>query len=462
MSTINIGKKDIIWNYIATFLQIGSGVILLPFILRSFSEETVGIWTVYATIMSFAGLLDFGFIGSFARNVSYVMSGVQELKTDGYQNINEESSNINYGLFKGLISAMKWFYARMTMLLLLLLTTVGTYYIYTLLKTYSGSHNEVYISWIILCFVNAYSLYTLYYDALLQGKGQITKAKQIQIVGQAVYLFVAVLMIYLHFSLIAIVSAQALSVLIRRYLSNRVIFTADFKQALLSVKVHPRKEIIRPIVPNAVKLGLTCLGSMITTRVSVIIGVLYLSLNGIASYGITVQIIWVICSAAGVYSSTYMPKIAQFHVLGQSELVKTTYLKSCWIMFFTYLICGLLLIFFGNPVLQLIKSNTNILPTKFIVFLLLINLLTTNHSTAGQVLLQQNRVPFFKADLITGGATLILLFIFLQYTNLNMWSLLLAPGIASACYNNWKWPLVIVREYHIGFKDIIKSVSWEE
>ncbi|MDR1552603.1 MAG: hypothetical protein LBS69_03950, partial [Prevotellaceae bacterium] len=159
---INIGKKDVIWNYVATFLQIGSGIVLLPFILRSFSEETVGLWTVYATIISFVGLLDFGFNASFSRNVTYIVSGVRELKTSGYQNINAETNDIDYGLFKGLINSMKWFYTRMTLLLLLLLATAGTYYILILLKTYSGDHNEVYVSWIILCAVNVYSFYTFY------------------------------------------------------------------------------------------------------------------------------------------------------------------------------------------------------------------------------------------------------------------------------------------------------------
>jgi O-antigen/teichoic acid export membrane protein len=72
------------WNYAATFLQIGVGVILLPFILRVFPQETVAIWTIFTTIIALAGLLDFGFNPSFARNVSYVVSGVKELKATGY------------------------------------------------------------------------------------------------------------------------------------------------------------------------------------------------------------------------------------------------------------------------------------------------------------------------------------------------------------------------------------------
>jgi O-antigen/teichoic acid export membrane protein len=452
---MNIGKKDVVWNYIATFLQIGSSLVLLPFMLHSFSGETVGLWTVYATIISFVGLLDLGFNATFSRNITYIVSGVKELKINGYQSVNEKIDDIDYGLFKGLIQAMKWFYTRMSVLLLLLLSTAGTYYILTLLKTYSGDHNEVYVSWSILCGVNAFSLYTLYYDALLSGRGLIKQAKQIQIAGQTVYLVVAIVLIYLHFNLTAIVSAQALSIIIRRYLSRYVIFTPGFKQALSTAQAASRKEFIRVTMPNAMKLGLTCLGSMLTSRVSVIVGALYLALNDIASYGITVQIIFVMASLASVYSSTYMPKIAQFHVQEDKESVKIIYLKSCWIMLFTYVIGGSLLIIFGGPILQLIKSNTLLLPVFHIIVLLLINLLATNHSIAGQIIMQQNKIPFFKADIITGGVTLILLFLFLQLTDMKIWGMILAPGIACACYSNWKWPWVIIKEYNVRFKDIV-------
>jgi O-antigen/teichoic acid export membrane protein len=43
---MQIGRKDVIWNYAATFLKIGVGVILLPFILRVFPQETMAIWTI--------------------------------------------------------------------------------------------------------------------------------------------------------------------------------------------------------------------------------------------------------------------------------------------------------------------------------------------------------------------------------------------------------------------------------
>jgi hypothetical protein len=79
---------------------------------------------------------------------------------------------------------------------------------------------------------------------------------------------------------------------------------------------------------------------------------------------------------------------------------------------------------------------------------LLIYLLESNHANAGQILLTKNEVPFVKASLFSGACTIILLFIFLQYTSLGVWGLLMAQGIVQGCYQNWKWPMQVAKELY--------------
>jgi O-antigen/teichoic acid export membrane protein len=317
------------------------------------------------------------------------------------------------------------------------------------LKAYTGNHNEVYIAWMILVAINAYSFYTFYYDSLMQGQGLIKRAKQIQIVGQSIYLLVAVVLILLRFNLIAVVSAQALSILVRRILSYRIIYTADFKRRLHSVEAQSRKEIIKQIYPNAVKLGLTGLGSFFVSKSAIIIGALYLPLASIASYGITIQIIGIISGIAGVYSTTYFPKITQYRIHNNKIAIKQIYLKSCLLLLYTFVAGGLILLFLGDRTLNLIGSNTSLLAQSFIVIALIIVFLDANHGIAASVLITNNEIPFLKPSLFAGAITLILLFIFLKYAHWGIWGMILAPGIAQACYQNWKWPMEVIKELDI-------------
>ena len=448
MDTINIGRKDVIWSYIATFLRIGVGVILLPFILRAFPQETVAIWNIFTTIIVLTTLFDFGFNQSFARNVSYVISGVKELRTTGYQPV-ESNAEIDYSLFKGLIDAMKWFYSKISIIFFIVLSMIGTYYIYIVLQSYTGSHNEVYIAWIILITVNSYSLYTYYYDALIQGKGLIKRAKQIEITGQVVYLIVAIVLIQLRFNLIAIISAQALSIIIRRILLHHNIYTHEFKCMLENTIALPKREYIKPILPNAIKLGLTSLGGFFVTRSALIIGALYLPLNDIASYGITVQIINIIAGIAGVYFIAYQPKIAQYRIHNNDSAIKQIYFKGCFLFLLIFIIGAVLLFMLGDWAINFVGSKTPLLTSVPIAAALFVSLLETNHGNAANILLTKNEVPFFKPSIISGIFTVIGLFVMLQ-AGFGVIILIVVPLIVDISYQSWKWPLEVVRDLKIS------------
>jgi O-antigen/teichoic acid export membrane protein len=453
---MQIGRQDLLWNYAATFLKIGVGIILLPFIVRSFPQETVAIWAIYASVMSLTYLLDFGFAPSFTRNVSYIISGVKELKRDGHQIVEANNSEIDYRLFKGLIGAMRWFYSRLALVLFLLLTILGTYYMYVVLKNYESSHTEVYISWFIICILNTYSLYTYYYDALLQGMGLIKRAKQILVIGETIYLLVAVFLILMQFNLIAIVSAQALSLITRRILSYRTIYTPDFKKKLSQVFVKTHKEFIKPILPNAIKLGINGLGAFLVRRSPIVMAPLFLPLDIVASYGISIQIIWIITEVANVYPSTYQPKIAQYRIQNNIAEIKKCYSHACLLMLLMFSLFGSALLLLGDWCLRLIDSKTSLLSSAVIAAILLIYLLERNQFIAIEVLATKNRIPFFKASLFSGITTTVLLFVFFKTTSFGTWGLILAPGIAQSIYSNWKWPLEMWKDLRMQANMIIK------
>ena len=161
----NIGKKDVAWGYAATVFNVGAGLILLPFILHKMSADTVAVWNIFQTITFLVFLLDFGFRPSFARNLSYIFSGVRSLQTIG---VEQAGGTVDYGLLKGTIRAMRVFYRWVALGVLVLLLTAGTAYFWFILQKYTGDRQDALVAWIILVTVNCYNIYTLYYDSLLE------------------------------------------------------------------------------------------------------------------------------------------------------------------------------------------------------------------------------------------------------------------------------------------------------
>jgi O-antigen/teichoic acid export membrane protein len=454
---ISISGKDLIWNYLASFFKIASSAVLLPFILRELPAEAIGLWTVYLTITTFSTILDFGFNPTFTRNVTYIFSGIQKLRKEGFEEA-EASCEVNYSLLKDLIRSMRAIYRRMGLVLLLFLSGIGSFYISVLAENYTGNVNEVYISWAILVALNSYNILTSYYESLLLGKGLVKKSKQIIIVSHMAYIILAIIMIYLDYGLIAIVSAQAAAIVINRLLSHRAFFNRAIKDELAKVSHSKQTDIFKAVYPNALKVGLTTLGGFLIQRSSLIIGSLYLTLEEIASYGISVQIITVLATMAAIFLNTYQPLITQYQVTGRQDKIKELYLTGTIIMMLTFLAGGFAILFLAQPLLSLTGSNTNLMPLPLLLFAIILFFEQTNLMLAGNIILTRNRVPFFKASLISGLIIIIGLVVSFRIADYGLLNLLFIPFMVDMAYQAWKWPCMVVKELGINLHDVVYSL----
>lgn len=441
----HIGKREIAWSYAGTAFMIGAGVILLPFILHKMPQETVGIWNIFQAITALVMLLDFGFRPTFARNISYIFSGVKALQRDGVAHTTSESA-VDYSLLKGTLTAMKRFYRWMALAVFGLLATAGTAYFYYILQKYSGDRQDAMVAWVLLIGINCYNLYTMYYEALLTGKGYVKRAQQINMLGQAVYIGLAIGLIYAGLGLTAIVTSQLASTVIRRVLTYRVFFTRELKAHLKQAETADPKQILSAISPNAVKIGLTQLGGFCVNKSALLIGSAFLTLEEIACYGITIQVMDILARCATVFYQSYMPKLAQCRAEKDLAELRRYYLLCTGSLLAVYLVGGIAWIFLGEWALNLIGSQTYFVPIAMLCVMLVISLLEHNHAVSAGFIMADNKIPFFIPSLVSGTATVLLLWIFLSPLQMGMWGLVLAPGLAQLAYQNWKWPSVVIKE----------------
>ena len=447
MAVENIGKRDLIWAMLATLFRIGSGVLLFPMVLSMLPSETVGVWTIFTSVTLITGILDFGFNQSFARNISYVFSGVRSLKRDGHEYVADaENEKIDYVLLKNTIGAMRYFYSRMALILFVFLAVGGTFYMYSLMQNYGGDVREIYVAWAIVCIVNSYNLYTLYYDSLLSGRGLIKRKNQIVLIGNISYLSLAVVLLLCRLGLVAIVSAQLVSVLIIREMSRRSFYSTDIKNGLSNVAEGEYKSVLKAIVPNAVKLGLASVGGFLTFRLSTFVGPMYISLSEMASFGITLQLLSVVSSLALLYTNVYLPKVFQWRVENNITQVRRTFRLSMLLVFIAFISGGLLISLLGNWALDVLGSDTQLLAGGLLAFLVLHYYLETNMVNATEYLLAKNEVPFYKRYLVSGVVTVILLFVFVGYLGLGVWGIIAAPMISQSILQYWKWPYEVYKE----------------
>ncbi len=435
-----VGKPDLIWSYAATLFQVGTGIFLLPFILSHFSDETVAIWSVFQTVSALVLLLDFGFRPSFARDIGFIFSGVRTLQKNGVSVIGPESS-IDYTLLKSAIRAMQHFYRRMSALVLLLLATLGTaYFYYNILLKYSGDQTDALLAWILLCLVNCYELYTYYYDSLMLGKGYVRQSQKIMVLSRLVYLSVAIALVYAGLGLCAIVTSQLVGVILRRVLAHRVFFTAAMKSQLAQASSEQYKEVLSSVAPNAIKVGLTYLGGFCINKSAVLIGAVFIPLEQMAAYGVTWQVMDVLGRCGTVLFQAWTPKIVKARAKRNLTELWKLFRQCVGAMMGVMAVGGTAWLLLGNRLLELIHSDTMFIPTEMLLLYLLFQILEKNHSIAAGFIQADNRIPFFIPSLVSGGVTLLLIWLLLDIFDMGLWGSILAPGIVQLCYQNWKWP----------------------
>ncbi len=457
---MQINRKDLVWNYVATFMRVASGLIVLPLVLRILPSEKVGLWNIFLSIGTMTALLDFGFSSTFSRNITYIFSGVKELKTTGYVVVGDDKS-IDYSLLKSVIVAMKRYYGILTLIFLFIFISFSPFYLSKVLTSYTGNLEEVWVSWYIYGALIAYQLYTFYYASLLTGRGYVKRYQQIVIIGQLFRIGSIVILLLLDVGLISLVVGQLINDVVNRFLCYYTFYDKALELQLKNSISLKTNVIMKLMAPNAIKIGITSVGSFLVNNSIILIASLYLSLTQIASYGVTKQMLDLIGALGTLWFMTFYPKITYHRVNNEMLHVKRMFIKGELALISTFVICGAGLIVVGPYLFDFIGAKTELFPSVLIFVFLIVGFLERNHSLSAQLLLTKNEVPFANAAIISGVFTVLLLLSGLTFLHIGIWALVLAPGIAQVVYQNWKWPLEVNKELKItpsDFKSTLMGV----
>lgn len=123
----SLTSKDYIWSFIAQIVSVCSGLITLPLILHFLSPDEIALNYILMSVTALIALFDFGFSSQFSRNFAYIFGGSQEILSVGVKST--EENVVNYRLLKTLIQTAKRIYTTLSAIVLVLLLTLGCWYI---------------------------------------------------------------------------------------------------------------------------------------------------------------------------------------------------------------------------------------------------------------------------------------------------------------------------------------------
>lgn len=464
---IKISKNDILWNYLGTFMTLGSNIMLLPFLIFFLDSDSIGLWYVFLSVGGVVTLFDFGFNPTLARNVAYCWSGASELNKTGVTFTTNNQPNI--ALLKRVISTCKKVYFIISLLALLVMVTIGTAYIIHVSNDINGDSHL--IAWFIFCFAVFINLYYGYYSTLLRGVGAISQFNIANIISRLLQLILSLTLLLLGMKIIAVALAYLLNGLVFRLLA-RVFFLKYenieelINEEKLNVTKNDIKETFNLIWHNAWRDGLVSVSIYLSSQASIIICSLYLSLTETGIYSISIQLVTAIATLSGALYNSYQPSLQSAYINNDTDLSKKIMSVSITVYALLFLVSTLLLVAIGIPILSLIREDLN-LDIPVFIGIAIYTFLLKHHSIHTSYISSTNNVIYMKAYLITSLFSVVLSVLAIKYTGQGIWALVVTQALVQLAYNNWKWPKVVLKElcikpqeiFVIGMREVSGKIS---
>jgi O-antigen/teichoic acid export membrane protein len=452
---ISLSKKDVYWSFFARFLDIAAGLIILPLILRILSAEEIGMNYLMLSIGSLVILFDFGFAPQFGRNISYVYSGAQELKKEGVQVV-DLKSQVNFRLLATMIFTARYVYRRLSIIVLFVMLSLGSIYIYHVTKGFTNVSNSL-IIWLIYSASTFFNIYYSYYTSLLTGRGLITASRKATVFSRLTYIILSSTFLFLGMGLLGVVLAEFIAPFVKRHISYISFFTRDLKQTISRFDIlnNEKIELFKIIWYNSRKMGIVFICTFFTTKFGLFLAGLYLPLSEIASFGLMIHLIGFIVGISSTLFEIYQPRFSSLRIKGDNKTLIKEFAFSMNIFYVLYIAGVLFLILFGQDILTAIGSNA-FLPSFWILSIYaFVIFLEANHSNYATFITTSNNIPFVVPAVI--GSLFIVLgsYISLEFTGMGILGLILIQGITESAYDNWKWPLVVHKEFNISLKSFL-------
>ena len=446
---IRLTKKDLIWSYIGTILSLCTNVMLLPFIIYYLSGEQYGFWAVLQTIGGITVLFDFGFAVTFARNIAYSWSGASKLEKEG--GVQASGQEPDFVFLKKVLHTCRRIYLLISLVALLLLSVVGTWYVASISSHLQGTDH--YIAWALYAAAVFLNLYYGYFNAALRGVGDVADANRSVVIAKLAQIVLTIVLLYLNCGLIGIgVAYLAYGLLFRLLAKGYFNKFRGIGEKLRSVAVAIERseiiEIFKVIWHNAWRDGVVTLANYLSNQACTIICSLYLSLTETGIYSLGVQIATAVVNVSATMYNTYQPVLQSAFITGNKDEERKC-MSTITVMYVTlYLLGTVMVVIVGLPLLRLVKPESIVSVPVFLgiaayqFILKLRNCYTSYFSST-------NRLPYVKAFVISSVACVALSMVSMGVLHMGVWGLILSQIVSQLAFNAWYWPMKVHKELEL-------------
>jgi O-antigen/teichoic acid export membrane protein len=441
----------VFYGSMGTILRAGANLLLLPLVLNVLRPPELALWYVFLALGALANLAEFGFGPAMSRVYSFLFAGAEDFATEGL-GPPPQSRTPNLAGIARFHTAVRTVYSRIAGAAMLLLATLGTW---CLLRPITGVSNPflAWISWGGFILAVGFSLSTNHWMLACQGINRVRELQQAYLVSGVAYVIGAALLLVSGFGLMAMVIATGIRAVIVRELCRRAYLRAMPERA--DKRAVDVAGITSRIWPNARKFGIISLGAFLTAQANVLICSQLLGNEITASYAVTSQVGNFLVTFSALWLGVKWPEITILRTQGRVEEMAVLFARRLALVMATFGILAVVLLAFGNRVLDWKGTQTRFLPGAYLAVYLFYLFQQQFYVQFGSLVYTENEVPFYKLSVFSGIAVTAASIVLARFFGL--WGLILAPLIVTVVSCAWYVPLRAFRGQSLNVRQFARA-----
>lgn len=433
--------SSILIGYLARLLSVGSGIIILPLVLRGLSDFEFNMWIVFSTAFLFQNVLDFGVTPTISRYFGYARAKKSNNKTDTEDWKNTITPEV---IYHG---------AKIAYLLMTVITSVFCiifYYLYIKpLELESGV--SVTIGWFFIASALILNIYFLSLNSVLQGYERVIEIHYANIFSNVVFLVLGYVSYMYEMGLLGLTISRFASVLSHRIYCLYGLYFNPID--CMSNKVKPKADfnILKKIYHQSAMIGIGCIGGYLSNRSLVFIVTGYFTVSAASEFNIMAMLYTTLLSIALVATNTLLPTLSKNIFSGDIAKARKVSKQMYGFGLLTVLFGSLFIMIPGTYFLNLIGSNITLPNFELIVLFSILYLLEINYQISTNICSAFNEVRFIKSLIITGTLSLaVILFSLSVFKIKNVEYVVIIQLTGQLIFNYWYWPFKAKRFLKTG------------
>ncbi len=424
-------------SWLALSVRLLGFAVLLPLVLKNYSQPDVTVWLLFSAISSLQLIADMGFSQTFARTIAYGFAGggINEQK-DGQRSIplpDEKRTSIDPVYLTDVVSTMIWVYRRLTLFAIFCLASLGSF---AVAKPIASTSNPFYIwvAWVVVVAGVGMFVYGNSYSSYLIGANRIDLLKRWELLVNVCSLFTQILIVSIGSNLLILILSMQFWV-ITQVLINGQLVNRHSRVVGIIYKHTGRLKLLSTMWASAWRSGLGVLMSLGVSQGMFIVLANLLPAKESSSVLLSLRIVQTISqfSQAPFYSK--LPLMNGYRVNNDmpqlSKIASISMNRSLWV----YVLCVIFIGLIAPKFLIYIDSNTKFTTPLFWSVLIMAYFMERYGGMHIQIYSTTDKIVWHIANGITG--TLWVVTFFILYPWLSAMAFPISMLLAYTLFYSW-------------------------